>query len=158
MPSDWKKKRLKDLATYNDNSLNNNVSGNTIINYIDIGSVTTASINCYEELLYRNAPSRAKRIIRTGDILVSTVRTYLKAISFVSKEYNGFVASTGFAVIRPKILFDNKFAAYSLISNVFINEVQANSVGVSYPAINASKLITFPVILPSLNTQKNNQF
>ena len=154
IPSGWDAKRLKYISTVNDDILPDSTSENKEINYIDIGSVTTGYIQNHEQMLYGNAPSRAKRIVKHGDILVSTVRTYLKAIAPVPIEYDNYIASTGFAVIRSTVKLDSSFAKYALLSSYFVDLVESRSVGVSYPAINASEIMTFNIALPTLNEQE----
>ena len=154
IPEHWEVKKLKYISTVNDESLSENYSEDFEINYIDIGSVTTGSINKYENMMYSTAPSRAKRIVKNGDILVSTVRTYLKAIAPISLKEDNFIVSTGFAVIRSKNKIISDFMKYGLLSNYFIDLVEASSVGISYPAINASDLITFKIAIPPLQEQQ----
>jgi len=154
IPEGWEAKKLKYISTVNDDVLPDSTSGEEEIKYIDIGSVTTGYILNYEHMLYSNAPSRAKRIIKTGDILVSTVRTYLKAIAPVSSEYDNYIASTGFAVIRSNKELNSTFTEYALLSNYFVDLVESHSVGVSYPAINSSNIMTFNIALPPLQEQK----
>ncbi len=154
IPEHWEVKKLKYISTVNDESLSENYSEDFEINYIDIGSVTTGSINKYENMMYSTAPSRAKRIVKNGDILVSTVRTYLKAIAPISLKEDNFIVSTGFAVIRSKNKIISDFMKYGLLSNYFIDLVEASSVGISYPAINASDLITFKIAIPPLKEQQ----
>ncbi len=154
IPEHWEVKKLKYISTVNDESLSENYSEDFEINYIDIGSVTTGSINKYEKMMYSTAPSRAKRIVKNGDILVSTVRTYLKAIAPISLKEDNFIVSTGFAVIRSKNKIISDFMKYGLLSNYFIDLVEASSVGISYPAINASDLITFKIAIPPLQEQQ----
>ena len=97
-----------------------------------------------------DAPSRARRIIKKNDTILSTVRTYLKAIAFVDEKNDGRICSTGFAVISPKNNLEPKFLNYLLSSEGYIDHVMANSVGVTYPAINSSDLGRFPCIKPPL--------
>src|SRR5690606_39173592 len=89
---------------------------------------------------FSDAPSRARRIVRDGDVIISTVRTYLEAIAPISNPSENLIASTGFAVIRAHSKLDKGFAAYCLRAKGFIETVVARSTGVSYPAINASDL------------------
>ena len=91
---------------------------------------------------------------REGDILVSTVRTYLKAIAPVSHSENGYIASTGFAVIRSRNDVCSDYLKYALLSNYFINLVESESTGISYPAINASELVTFNIALAPFEEQQ----
>ena len=145
---------MKYIATVNDNSLSETYNEDFEINYIDIGSVSTGYINKYETMMYSSSPSRARRIIKEGDILVSTVRTYLKAIAPVSFFEDNYIASTGFAVIRSKNMIVSNFMKYALLSNYFVDLVEASSVGISYPAINSSDLITFKLSVAPINEQK----
>ncbi len=99
------------------------------------------------------APSRARRVVRDGDVIVSTVRTYLEAIAPINCPPDNLVVSTGFAVIRPKSILHKKYAAYALRAKGFIEEVVARSVGISYPAINASDLVAIYSPVPGLEEQ-----
>lgn len=82
VPAHWEVKPLKFVATINDEALPENTNPNFEFNYIDIGSVSaTNGVTNTELLLFASAPSRARRKVRKGDIIISTVRTYLEAIS-----------------------------------------------------------------------------
>jgi len=155
VPEEWVIRKLKLISTANDEVISDSAPQDEIINYIDIGGVSTGSIDDAVELLFSDAPSRARRIIKDGDILVSTVRTYLKAIAPVTRKYDGYIASTGFAVIRTGKNFDSGFAKYALLSSYFVDLVESRSVGISYPAINTSDLLQFETLLPSLQEQKS---
>ena len=154
-PSHWGAKQLKFLCTYNDEVLTDSVSDDYEVEYVDIGSVSaTQGITKTELISLGKAPSRARRIVRNGDVIVSTVRTYLEAIAPINNPPNNLIVSTGFAVIRPNGELDKGYAAYCLRAKGFINEVVAQSVGVSYPAINASDLVNLKAPGPSLTEQK----
>ena len=91
--------------------------------------------------------------MRQGDVIVSTVRAYLKAIARIETTDANFIVSTGFAVIRPREL-DGGFAAYVLSSPYFVDRVVAHSVGVSYPAINAGELACLDIAFPPIPEQR----
>jgi type I restriction enzyme S subunit len=86
-------------------------------------------------------------------VIVSTVRTYLRAIARIVHPEDNLIASTGFAVIRPRSTLSADFVGYMLSANYFIEQVIARSTGVSYPAINASELVAIPALLPPLAEQ-----
>jgi type I restriction enzyme S subunit len=156
IPEHWDFKRIKNVATHNDEALDERTDPDLEIDYVDISSVTlTKGIERTETLPFEKAPSRARRKVKDGDIIVSTVRTYLKAIAPICDPSENMVVSTGFAVIRPKEILDSGFAGYFLQSNGFVGDVVANSVGVSYPAINASDLVRIPVVEPPLDEQRS---
>ena len=154
-PAGWTKKPLKFVATWNDETLPENTDALKEIDYIEISGVSlTGGIDETNRMSYFEAPSRARRKVRAGDILISTVRTYLKAITYVEKASEDLIASTGFCVIRPSDEIDSAFLGWVVKSEPFVSDVMARSVGVSYPAINAGELMTIEVPLPPLDTQR----
>lgn len=156
IPSHWETKPLKHLCSFNDDVLAENTKKDYELCYVDIGSVSaTDGISRVETMTYGSAPSRARRLVRDGDVIVSTVRTYLEAIAPINNPPSNMVVSTGFAVIRPNNKLYKGYAAYCLRANGFIKEVVARSVGVSYPAINASELVGIAV--PSLPIEEQTQ-
>lgn len=151
-PSGWNLSRIKYLCTYNDETLKETNDPDEEIEYIEIGFVTLEKgIIKTEKILFLDAPSRARRIARHGDIIISTVRTYLKAIALVHADH--YIVSTGFCVLRPKKNVDNRFLKYFCSSELFTNQVSACSVGISYPAINASSLVALHAIYPPFEEQ-----
>ncbi len=154
VPAHWEVRRLKYLVTVNDEALPETTAPDLEMTYVDIGNVDSiAGITGAEDLLFEDAPSRARRIVRLGDVIISTVRTYLKAIARIESSDANLVVSTGFAVIRPRDL-DGGFAAYALSSPYFVDRVVAHSVGVSYPAINASELACLDIAFPPIPEQQ----
>lgn len=155
IPEHWELKRIKNVATHNDETLDERTDPDFEIDYVDISSVSlTKGIEKSESMLFDKSPSRARRQVKDGDIIVSTVRTYLKAIAPICNPPENMVVSTGFAVVRPKENLDSGFAGYLLQSNGFVGEVVANSVGVSYPAINASDLVRIAAVEPPSDEQQ----
>jgi type I restriction enzyme, S subunit len=137
------------MASCNDEALPETTDPAYEIAYVDISSVDLVSgITSVETLSFDEAPSRARRVVRDGDTIISTVRTYLKAIAAIDSPPNNMVVSTGFAVVRPFDFVDSRFLGYALQNTNFIDEVVANSTGVSYPAINPSTLVCLPVAYP----------
>ena len=153
IPEGWSTNRLKFCSTYNDETLSENEDSNKIIRYVEIGSVTLENgVENYEEYQFKDAPSRARRVTRKDDIIISTVRTYLKAIACI--EEDNLIVSTGFCVIRPNGIINSKYIEYFCKSNLFTDNVSANSYGISYPAINASALSAFHIIQPHIEEQQ----
>ena len=154
IPLHWEVRRLKYVATVNDEALPETTDPDTEIDYVDIGNVDSVrGITGIESLAFEDAPSRARRIVRKGDVIISTVRTYLKAIARIEPADANLIVSTGFAVIRPRKL-DDGFVAYALSSPYFVDRVVAHSVGVGYPAINAGELACLDVAFPPLPEQQ----
>lgn len=146
IPQGWGVKPLKYLASYDDETLTQSeINSNQKINYVDIGTVEfTKGINGYQELSMSDAPSRARKIAKKGDTIISTVRTYLKAIAYVNDDY---IVSTGFCVVRPKKV-NSKYLNYTIMSDSFTGPVSKYAWGVSYPAISSSQLVNIPIPFP----------
>lgn len=154
VPEGWGVAPFKSVATYNDDALDETTRPNTEILYVDISGVDALDgIKTKEPMLFSAAPSRARRRVKHGDTIVSTVRTYLRAIARVRNPEENLIVSTGFAVVRPRADLSPDYVGYVLSAGYFIEQVIARSTGVSYPAINASELVRIPVAIPPLSEQ-----
>lgn len=155
IPVHWEVKRLKDVCLVNQNSLTENTNKNFEFEYVDIGNVTFENgVIQTETYKFKDAPSRARRITKQGDTVVSTVRTYLKAIDFICEEKSKYIYSTGFAVLQPKEVLYPKFLACFVRSDAFTNQVTINSTGMSYPAINSTELSQLIIVHCGIDEQK----
>ena len=154
IPNSWEWCRLSD-AVYN--------HGQKIpdkrFSYIDIGSINNKRqcLNSSENIIEaKDAPSRARKIVKKGDIVYSTVRPYLHNIAIVDREFSEEpIASTGFAVFSCLESVYNKFLFYYLFSpsfDLYANDGD-NAKGVAYPAINDQKLYKAIIPLPPLAEQ-----
>jgi type I restriction enzyme, S subunit len=152
----YTKEPLKYVVTINDESLTEKTHPCQEILYVDIGNVdSTGIINEIAEYRFEDAPSRARRIVRNGDVIISTVRTYLQAVAPIEFPPDNLIVSTGFAVVRPRLdKFDTGYCKYALCSSEFVSEVVSRSVGISYPAINSSDLSDIDVYVPTVSQQQ----
>jgi type I restriction enzyme, S subunit len=151
----WQEKRLKYVASYNDEVLSETTDEFAELDYVEIADVSlSGGVERSTRLQFHEAPSRARRKVRDGDVLISTVRTYLKAIASVPHATENMIASTGFCIVRPGETVDSAFIGWTAKSDRFVHEVVSRSVGVSYPAINASEIGNIDIPLPPLETQK----
>ena len=155
-PATVSRRRLKYLATVNDESLDENTDSDFEIQYIDISNVDSSGhIDGLASYHFEDAPSRARRRVRNGDVIISTVRTYLQAITQIDNPPDNLIVSTGFAVVRPLCKeFDTNYCRFALRDPIFLAEVEKRSVGVNYPTINASDLANIPVYVHSLPQQR----
>jgi type I restriction enzyme, S subunit len=105
--------------------------------YFDIGGIDNEKNVIAETKIVtgRNAPSRARQALRKDDILLSTVRTYLRKIARLERDYPNPVASTGFAVIRPAPGVSSQFLFYQLLTEDFVQALNKLQSGSSYPAV-----------------------
>lgn len=154
IPASWQLKRMKYVASINDETLPESTDSTYEFDYVDIGNVSpTQGIIAKEPQVFEDAPSRARRIVRHGDTIVSTVRTYLRAIAPVREPEDNLIVSTGFAVVRPRTI-DPDYLSFVLCSPYFVETVVSRSTGVSYPAINSSEIGEIPIPIPSGEEQK----
>ncbi|GAB1467368.1 restriction endonuclease subunit S [Candidatus Cloacimonadota bacterium] len=154
VPEHWGIKRLKYLSTYNDESLPETTDPNYEMLYVDISSVSRIQgITQKDEMVFEDAPSRARRVVKDGDTIVSTVRTYLRAIASMINPEENLIVSTGFAVIRPGGI-SSGYLSLVLKSHYVIESIVSRSVGVSYPAINASEIGEIFILQPPESEQQ----
>jgi type I restriction enzyme S subunit len=155
IPEHWEVKPIKYFVTCNDESLTDKTDKDFQLRYIDIGNVdSNGNVSEIVAYKFKDAPSRARRIVKEGDIIVSTVRTYLKAIMHIKGDTENLIVSTGFAVLRPRKNVSSEFLNYAIRANYFIGKVVSESNGVSYPAINSTELITLKIAIPLIDEQK----
>lgn len=154
LPAHWSIKPLKHWVKMNVAVLAELKEPDYRFKYIDIGAVSSGVlVEKPKQMVFSDAPSRARRIVRAGDTIISTVRTYLKAVWFMDKCVDDLVCSTGFAVLTPDNSTQPKFVSYLVQSDTFTNRVTANSVGTAYPAINESRLGSFHAGIPPKEEQ-----
>ena len=124
--------------------------------YLDIASIDNSKWRVVSPKVYAggDAPSRARQKVRSGDILFSTVRTYLKNVAMVPPEYDGQIASTGFCVLHPADKIDGKLIFYYVLSDEFIAAMNPLQRGTSYPAVRDSDVFTRKLRLPPLPEQR----
>lgn len=148
IPEDWEIKQIKDLVMINEFSIGKNFQFKDI-EYIDIDSVDNGIIKNIQLLKLNDAPSRAKRIVRKNDIIISTVRPNLKHFAFIKEAKPNTIVSTGFAVISPKKI-NPRFLYYFITTSRYTNYLTAiaDSHTSTYPSFNPdvieNSIIPFP--------------
>ena len=153
VPGHWEVKPVKAIASCNDGVLDESTPADYEIEYVEISGVDAGrGITSTDVIPFGSAPSRARRRVQDGDVLVSTVRTYLRSIAPINNPPDNMIASTGFAVVRPRMI-EPHLLGYLFQAEFLISEVIARSVGVSYPAINASDLMRLNVPIPFAEEQ-----
>ncbi len=154
--SRWEIKKLKDLCSVNAETVEpQKVYGESEFIYIDIASVenNTGIIDRTQYVKGIDAPSRARRVFKRGDILMSTVRPNLKAFGYVDFDADNYIASTGFAVLTPKNI-ESKFLYYMLF-NDYIGKQLIDLMGKGmYPSINKDDIEGLNIPVPSIEEQK----
>ena len=125
--------------------------------YIDISSVSQSEkkITLDSEIPTSEAPSRARQLVRAGDVLVSTVRPNLNAVAFVPDEMDAATASTGFCVLRPdNRRLSGRYLFHWVQSQSFVADMVKQATGQSYPAVSDKIIKQSGIPLPPLDEQK----
>ncbi len=127
----------------------------TLIDYIDISSVDneTKKVTGYQTITFGEAPSRARKAVKRGNVLVSTVRPNLNAVALLEEDTpNVSVASTGFCVLESKDDVDPRFILNFCKSKPFIDDMVSQATGASYPAV--SDKIVRSALVPKYSYQE----
>ncbi|MDC1061163.1 restriction endonuclease subunit S [Hellea sp.] len=155
IPSHYQIGKLKHLCNENQRSLSNSTDPNYKLNYIEISDVNSEGvIGNSTPYIFSESPSRCRRIVQKGDVIVSTVRTYLKSIGLIEEEVEDLICSTGFSVLTPDTEINSKYLFYLLRTEWFISMVISNSEGVSYPSIQSEKLMNIDVVFCEFSEQQ----
>lgn len=120
--------------------------GSGSFQYIEISDIDAETCMIWPKTVpCVEAPSRARKLVRAGDVLVSTVRPERRTIGVVRAEHNNAVCSTGLAVLRPRGIHPLTLA-YLLKTDFVTMQVLRNTLGIAYPAIDEQCLLN--VLLP----------
>jgi type I restriction enzyme, S subunit len=124
--------------------------------YIDVSSVSNATfqIESIQRLKGKDAPSRARKLVRTNDILFATIRPTLQRIAVVPEHLDKQVCSTGYFVLRPTPEIDHRFVFYFLFTEDFTGQMQTLQKGASYPAVTDGDVKAQEILVPPLPEQQ----
>lgn len=142
---------IKSVSKWNPRRLN----GDAEFTYIDLGSINQEEkrIESTVNIASSRAPSRARQIVKEGDVLVSTVRPNLNGVAMVPPELDGATASTGFCVLRPNEKINKNYLFHWVQTSRFVDDMCAKSTGQSYPAVSDRIVKESPMAVPGLDVQ-----
>lgn len=139
IPKDWDEKRIVEICNVNKQSLNGSTPKDYLFNYYDLSSIDNGKImHPPNQIRFEEAPSRARRIFKKNDILMSTVRPYLKGFAYIDFDCRDCIASTGFAILESKNDKDAMLIYHNLFSYAIDKQINSLLVGSNYPAIKSS--------------------
>ena len=139
MSDAWRSTTLGELAQVNPEQLGSRTDPSFTLEYLDIAAIKGPGvIGPSRTLKFSEAPSRARRRVRADDILVSTVRPYLQNFARIREATNNLVASTGYAVVRPKEQTDGRFLYQHVMSDGFVEFLKPRMRGSNYPAVRSA--------------------
>ena len=152
MKERWKRVRLGEVAEINKNSIDKNFPY-TEIGYIDISSVSTGMLLETKKFESQKAPGRAKRLVKDGDTILSTVRPNRRSFLYIKHPQENLVVSTGFAVLTPTKDLDNRFLYYVITDQRFTDYLTNHAKGAAYPAVDTETISNAELNIPPLTTQ-----
>lgn len=148
--------KLRDIVVGNTGSRNPTKTPKESFVYVDVAAVdnTTKAITGARPVLGLHAPSRARKIIHQGDVLVSTVRPNLNAVAMVPPNLDGQVASTGFCVLRATEQVLPEYLYYFTRARSFVDSLSLLVAGAMYPAVTDSQVLDQELPLPPIPEQR----
>ena len=152
-PDGWRKVRLGEVVEINQRNWDPR-DGAPIL-YLDLTAVIAPGrLDEPKELAASDAPSRARRRVLSGDILVSTVRPNLRGFARVQKAAGNLVASTGFAVLTPSTEVEGSFVYHHVMTEQFAARLEAAATGQAYPAVRPDDVSNYSIALPPQSEQR----
>jgi type I restriction enzyme S subunit len=155
IPEGWKVVRLRDV-TEKTKQKNPRKTPELRFKYVDVSSISRDALKIVECKLYqgKDAPSRAKKLVRNDDVIFATVRPTLKRLTLIDEEFNGEICSTAFCVLRAmENILNPLYMFYAVQKDVFIDELGKVQRGASYPAVTDSDVKYQKILLPPLPEQ-----
>jgi len=147
IPEGWEVVTLGVIARVNRKSIKRGYEPDEI-EYVDITSVSVGQIDRTETIAFKDAPGRARRIVKHGDIIWSTVRPNRRSYSIVFNPPVNMIVSTGFAVISAERI-PHTYLYYSLTTDDFVNYLTSRATGSAYPAVNSGDFLNALILLPT---------
>lgn len=156
IPYDWSVEQVSKLADVDSESLSKKTPEDFSFRYISLGDVDAGKLkSSHGHITYSEAPSRARRVVKQGDILFATVRPNLKGHYFARRIDGNVIASTGFAVVRAKSgLASPTYLYQSLLSGTVDAQIEKLTVGSNYPAVSSADVKGLLLSAPPLREQQ----
>jgi len=152
---EFKRFHFSQLLEIDKQNLGSKTKPDFAFDYISLSDVSPGAISrSLEKYSFKDAPSRARRIVQDGDILLATVRPILQGFARVRKVNDGAIASTGFAVLTPKSNVYGDYVYHYLFGAHITGQINALVVGTNYPAINSSDVAGLCIYCPCYEEQK----
>jgi type I restriction enzyme S subunit len=146
IPEGWGVEKLSDIAEVNPESITKKNAPKEI-NYVDIKSVNTGSIEEIRPIAFDDAPGRARRKVCHGDTIWATVRPNRKQYSFIAKPRDNMIVSTGFAVLRANQV-SPEYLYYAVTTDSFTSYLVNHASGAAYPAVNTKDFENADILVP----------
>ena len=146
IPQGWEVKKLADVAEVNRAQINVR-SAPDEVHYIDISSVSPGQIDSITTLSFSDAPGRARRVVRHGDVLWSCVRPNRRSYAQVMHPNPDTIVSTGFAVLTAKKV-PFTYLYFATTTDDFVAYLTNHATGAAYPAVTATTFEKAVMLIP----------
>ena len=154
IPHGWRVAELKELASVNPSNISRRGSPDAIL-YLDISSVSTNRIDDVTLYASAHAPGRARRRVKHGDVIWSSVRPANRAYCLIYEPDENLIVSTGFAVIRPNDTTPFTFLFFAVTSNPFVDQMTTVAKGAAYPATSFDDFEKAKLLVPTDDLMKS---
>ena len=148
IPDGWQMKCLEDIANLNPESWSQ-INHPNSVEYVDLTNTKWGTIELTQHFSWESAPSRAKRVLRSGDTIIGTVRPGNGSYAFI--EIDGLTASTGFAVLRPIHTWFRELVYLSVTDRDNIERLAHRADGAAYPAVQPNVVAETKILIPIIN-------
>jgi len=148
--------RITDIAANSDETVEPTAHAEDDYRYIELADINqvVGTIESANEIKGKDAPSRARMVLRAGDVVTSTVEGSLDKVALVSEEYHGAIGSTGFFVLRPRSVQSGYLLA--LVKSIIVREqMRCESSGTILAAVPAKSLRN--IIVPNIPPEKRDE-
>ncbi|MBG6110796.1 type I restriction enzyme S subunit [Flavobacterium sp. CG_9.10] len=153
MKQGWEIKKLGEVLVKTE-TVDPTKKPNAEFTYLDVSSVNkeTKQIENATVLMGKDAPSRARKLVRTDDVIFATVRPTHSRVALITEDYDEQVCSTGYFVLRGKDFIFNQYLFYFLLTDEFNEQMEKLQKGASYPAVTDTEvksiLLRYPKSFP----------
>lgn len=147
---------LKDISDFRSEKIDPRNRLDDTFNYVEMSDVSSEGIVGFTPLTGRELPSRARNIVHTGDILVPLLLNAKESTVIVKKEHDGFLVTTGFAVIVPKKNVDVNYLHTMLRSKFLQKQIEQRTTGTIMESVSLKELSEVTLPCPSPENQKES--
>jgi hypothetical protein len=147
--------KITDIATISDETIDPRAHPEDDYRYIELADINQVigTIESANEIKGKDAPSRARMLLRSGDVIASTIEGSLDKVALVTEEYRGAIGSTGFFVLRPRTVASGYLLALTK-SLVVREQMRCQSSGTILTAVPAKSLAN--IIVPNIPPEKRD--
>lgn len=154
IPEGWEWGKFSNLCLLNQFSWKKATAPDHVI-YVDLANTKNGEILEVKEFEWSDAPSRARRILTSGDTIVGTVRPGNRSFALIPDNSTQLTGSTGFAVLTPKKTEYREFNYIALTSDENIERLSHLADGGAYPAVRPDVVPDFDLVMPSSDVMRS---